>query len=145
MQAALIELIVQRLYKNPSLLSTFIDLHHGTYKAVTVPEVDGIPIVDTFLVQRIIQLNDFGCPLSSRESHISDMESDTTANKSNEQFHSCGAWRLVSYINHSWLSNASRSFIVDMMVVRATKILAPNTEVTFWYKSPLHVRLEEIH
>jgi hypothetical protein len=64
------------------------------------------------------------------------MESDMTAKKSNEQFHSCGVWRLASYINHSCLSNAHRSFIGDMMVVRATKDLAPNTEVTFWYKSP---------
>jgi hypothetical protein len=64
------------------------------------------------------------------------MESDTAANKSNEQFHSCGVWHLASYINHSCLSNARPSFIGDMMVVHATRDLAPNTEVTLWYKSP---------
>ncbi|KAJ5312810.1 hypothetical protein PENANT_c007G08348 [Penicillium antarcticum] len=135
-QAELIELAVQRLYKNPSVLPAFIDLHHGAYKPVAVQEIDGIPIVDTFLVGRIIQLNCFGCPLSSRESHMSAMRNDETAKKSNEQFHSCGIWRLASYVNHSCFSNARRSFIGDMMVVRATKDLAPGTELTFWYKSP---------
>lgn len=52
------------------------------------------------------------------------------------QFDSCGLWPLASYINHSCYSNASRSFIGDMMVVRATRDLAPNTEITFWYQPP---------
>jgi len=48
-QAELIELVVQKLYKNASLLPDFIDLHHGKYQAVDVHEVDGIPIVDTYV------------------------------------------------------------------------------------------------
>ncbi|KAJ5324338.1 hypothetical protein N7476_002938 [Penicillium atrosanguineum] len=143
-QAELIESVAQRLYRNPSLQPTFTDLHHGTYKPVNIPEIDGIPIVDTFLVERIIQLNCFGCPLSSRETHISAMTSDATAKKDNEQYHSCGVWPLASYINHSCLSNARRSFIGDMMVIRATKDLAPNTEVTFWYKSPFNRESEGV-
>lgn len=46
-QAELISLIAQKLYKNPSLMSTFTDLYHGSYTPVDVSEVDGIPIVDT--------------------------------------------------------------------------------------------------
>jgi hypothetical protein len=46
-QAELIGLIVQKLYKNPSLMSTFTDLYHGSYKPVNVSEVDDIPVVDT--------------------------------------------------------------------------------------------------
>lgn len=45
-QGELIELIAQKLYKNPSLLSGFVDLHHGTYNSGDVLEVDDIPIVD---------------------------------------------------------------------------------------------------
>lgn len=45
-QGELIELIAQKLYKNPSLLPGFVDLHHGTYKSEDVLEVDDIPIVD---------------------------------------------------------------------------------------------------
>lgn len=46
-QAELIGIIVQKLYKNPSLISTFTDLHHGSYKPVNVSEVDNVPVIDT--------------------------------------------------------------------------------------------------
>lgn len=46
-QADLIGFIVQKLYKNPFLLSIFTDLYHGSYKPIDVSEVDGIPVVDT--------------------------------------------------------------------------------------------------
>nr|CAF1786518.1 hypothetical protein NRS6107_04204 [Bacillus subtilis] len=42
-------MIVQKLYKNLSLLPGFVDLHHGTYKSVDVLEVDVIPVVDTYV------------------------------------------------------------------------------------------------
>ncbi|KAJ6019702.1 hypothetical protein N7522_001769 [Penicillium canescens] len=137
-QGELIELIVQKLYKNPSLLPGFVDLYHGAYKSVDVLEVDATPVVDTFLVERIILLNSFGCPLLSRESHIRSVKGDDDrAKKANQQFDSSGVWSMASYINHSCLSNARRSFIGDMMIVRASRDLPPNTEITFWYKSPL--------
>lgn len=46
-QAELIALIAQKLYKNPSLMSTFTDLYHGSYTSVDVSKVDSIPVVDT--------------------------------------------------------------------------------------------------
>jgi hypothetical protein len=46
-QAELINLIVQKLYRNPSLASTFTGLHHGSYTPVGVSNVDGTPVVDT--------------------------------------------------------------------------------------------------
>lgn len=46
-QAELIRLIVQKLYKNPSVMSTFTDLYSGSYESVHVHEVDGTPVVDT--------------------------------------------------------------------------------------------------
>lgn len=64
-------------------------------------------------------------------------DNDDTAKKANELFHSSGIWTMASYINHSCLSNARRSFIGDMMIVRASRDLPPNTEITFWYKSPM--------
>lgn len=84
-------------------------------------------------------LNGFGCPLLSRESHINSMKGDSdSAKKSNEVFHSNGVWSTASYINHSCLSNARRSFIGDMMILRASRDLPSNTEITFWYKSPMN-------
>lgn len=83
-------------------------------------------------------LNGFGCPLLSRQSHISSIKGvDDMAETANEQFHSCGVWSMASYINHSCLSNARRSFIGDMMIVRASRDLPPETEINFWYQSPM--------
>ncbi|RAL00975.1 TPR domain protein [Aspergillus ibericus CBS 121593] len=137
-QAELISLIAQKLYKNPSLMSTFTDLYHGSYTPVDISEVDGIPVVDTFLIERTMSLNCFGCPVSSRASHIATInENKAQLEKIKKQFHSCGIWPLASYINHSCYSNARRSFIGDMMLVRATQDLPPNAELTFWYQTPL--------
>jgi hypothetical protein len=46
-QADLIKLIVQKLYRNPSLIPDFAALYHGAYEASTTLTVDEEPIVDT--------------------------------------------------------------------------------------------------
>ena len=46
-QADLIKLIVQKLYRNPSVAPAFTTLHHGTYKPASTLAVDGKPVVDT--------------------------------------------------------------------------------------------------
>jgi hypothetical protein len=86
-----------------------------------------------FLVERIMSLNVFGCPESSLATH-----KDVIANKPGEDkaYHSCGIWTQASYINHSCTSNARRSFIGDMMIVRATRDIESDTEITFWYHIP---------
>ncbi|CBF71545.1 hypothetical protein AN6829.2 [Aspergillus nidulans FGSC A4] len=135
-QAQLMSLLVQKLSKNPKLGEVFRDLYHGGFQPVDVSEVDGLPVVDTFLVERAMSLNCFGCPASSRESHIESIRVRGPEN-GEKVFESCGIWPLASYINHSCDSNARRSFIGDMMVIRATRDLPDNTELTFWYESPL--------
>lgn len=86
-----------------------------------------------------MSFNVFGCPLSSLITH-----KDLLANNAKEPtaYHSCGIWTQASYINHSCTSNARRSFIGDMMIVRATQDLEPDTEITFWYQSPDGTRLK---
>jgi hypothetical protein len=69
---------------------------------------------------------------------------DDSADKPNNKFHSSGFWSMASYINHSCLSNARRSFIGDMMIVRASRDLPPNTEITFWYQSPMNSAPKEL-
>ena len=46
-QADLIKLIVQKLYRNPSVASAFTTLYHGNYEGVTTSAVDAEPTVDT--------------------------------------------------------------------------------------------------
>jgi hypothetical protein len=80
-----------------------------------------------------MSLNIFGCPESSLSTY-----KDTIANKAEKEkaYHSCGIWTQASYINHSCTSTARRSFIGDMMIVRATQDMEPGTEITFWYRVP---------
>jgi hypothetical protein len=86
-----------------------------------------------FLVERIITFNVFGCPVSSLGFHKDIQGRKETKT---ETYHSSGIWTQASYINHSCTSNARRSFIGDMMIVRATGDLEPGTEITFWYHPP---------
>ncbi|CAH0004316.1 unnamed protein product [Clonostachys byssicola] len=127
-QTELIRLVAQKLYHNPSMAGTITGLHHGSYQAVNVSEVDGIPIVDTFLISRIIGLNCFGCPLST-------LDSMTRAGPSIDEkvHHSCGLWPMASYINHSCDQNIARAFIGDFMVVRATRDIDSGSELKWRY------------
>jgi len=49
-QSDLITTIVQKLWRNPSFLPEFTSLHHGSYMPVDVTEVDGKPIIDTYVI-----------------------------------------------------------------------------------------------
>jgi SET domain len=82
------------------------------------------------LVERIISLNVFGSPLSSLQNHIKPSQ------KEEHYHHSCGIWLKASYINHSCHSNVRRSFIGDLMLVRATCDMPADTELKFWYQLP---------
>ncbi|KAI2900058.1 hypothetical protein CBS63078_7047 [Aspergillus niger] len=137
-QAELNSLIARKLQKNPSLIPAFNDLYHGSYTPVGVSEVDGSPVVDTFLVERIMSLNGFGCSTTSRTAHIARVNADNREPHTEEEhFDSSGVWRLASYVNHSCYPNTHRAFIGDMMVVRATQDLPANTELKFWYRTPV--------
>ncbi|CAH0045204.1 unnamed protein product [Clonostachys solani] len=134
-QAELIRLVAQKVYQNPSMAATVTDLHHGSYQPVDVSEVDGIPIVDTFLISRIIALNCFGCPLTTLDSKTGG--GSWGGSRINERIHhSVGLWPMASYINHSCDSNATRAFIGDFMIVRATRDLDSGTELKWWYYDP---------
>jgi hypothetical protein len=81
-----------------------------------------------------MSLNVFGCPVTTLKSHT-EVTSDNFS-KENANFHSCGIWVKASYINHSCLGNVRRSFIGDMMIVRAAKDLDVGTELMFPYEAP---------
>ncbi|KAI5919059.1 hypothetical protein F4810DRAFT_714901 [Camillea tinctor] len=131
--AHLITQIAQKLYHNHESASAFTDLHHGDYEAVGISEVDGQPIVDTFLIDRIISLNAFGAPRSSLGSYSNRNKIEMERAGS---YTTTGIWCLASYINHSCLANCSRSFIGDMQIVRACQDLEADTELFFCYLTP---------
>ncbi|XRM38799.1 hypothetical protein ABZX51_002195 [Aspergillus tubingensis] len=137
-QAELNSLIVRKLHNNPSLIPTFNDLYHGSYTYMGVSEVDGSSVVDTYLAERVMSLNGFGCPVTSRTAHICRINADNgDLDTDNERFDSSGIWRLASYVNHCCYPNTYRAFIGDMMVLRATQDLPANTELKFFYRTPV--------
>ena len=46
-QSDLINMTLQKLYQNPSLMPIITGLHHGSYQPVDATQVDGKPVVDT--------------------------------------------------------------------------------------------------
>ena len=49
---------------------------------------------------------------------------------------SCGLYIKASYVNHSCYSNARRSFIGDVLILRATRDIPAGEEILFWYALP---------
>jgi len=91
-------------------------------------------LLHRFLVDRVISLNVFGCPLTSLNSHFA--EPSPRAEQLEKHYHSCGVWVQASHINHSCYNNVQRSFIGDMQIIRATRDLPAGTEMMFWYYGP---------
>ena len=52
-QADLITAIVQKIFWNPSLGPELTSLHHGDYTPVNEAEVDGMPIIDTYITSAL--------------------------------------------------------------------------------------------
>ncbi|KAI1461406.1 hypothetical protein F4805DRAFT_453838 [Annulohypoxylon moriforme] len=137
-QANLITQIVQKLFHNHTGADVFTELYHDDYPKVAVSKVDGAPVVDTFLIAKIIQLNCFGAPRSSYSTHMSglNLQKPPPEKREKSSYTTCGIWPLASRINHSCVTNCSRSFIGDMMIIRATADLDPNTELFHGYYNP---------
>ncbi|KAK4129149.1 hypothetical protein N657DRAFT_586828 [Parathielavia appendiculata] len=120
--AALYALMVRQLCDNPSLARPVLNLYGGTYersgKEGTI--VDGIPVVDVFLVEAIRNKNCFSAPRSTLED---------TRPSSPEGRQATGLWVHASYLNHSCVANTMRSFIGDMFISRATRDIKEGEEI----------------
>ncbi|TDZ68121.1 SET and MYND domain-containing protein 4 [Colletotrichum trifolii] len=128
-QASLIAMIVQKLHHNPQLASRFTELHHGEYHSAE-PSSSEEPSTDSFLVERIVSLNCFGAPRST----LKTME--RLHGEKDMKHTTCGVWTIASHVNHSCAGNCRRSFIGDMMVVRAAQDVDAGTELLFCYQQP---------
>ncbi|KAL2066321.1 hypothetical protein VTL71DRAFT_2392 [Oculimacula yallundae] len=115
---------IQKLNDNPHLIPQFNSMYHGSYQPIL--ERNGKPVVDEYLVERVITLNSFGGSISTLASH-------TTG--PNTSGHSSGVWVFSATINHACIANCRRSFIGDMQIIRASCDLPPDTELLFPYHS----------
>ncbi|RGP64268.1 hypothetical protein FSPOR_8088 [Fusarium sporotrichioides] len=106
------------------------------YQKATVPECDEAPVVDSFLVEKIISLNSFGCPRTTRDFLKNNIWSGkkTPSTRERPLFTTVGVWLLAARINHSCIGNCRRSFIGDIQIIRAARDIPAGTELTFPYR-----------
>jgi hypothetical protein len=131
--AALWLLTVRKLFNNPSLAPQILTLYGGdSYTNHTNPPiVDGQLTLNVFQILQIVDHNVYGF-----EAGHAHHPYGTTRYSPNEEKESLGLFVHASYMNHSCLNNTSRSIIGDMMIVRATRDIPANTEITTSYLSP---------
>ena len=77
--------------------------------------------------------NSFGAPRTTHASHIASMSEGSNKESAHT---TCGIWLLASRINHSCVGNCRRSFIGDMLILRATTDIPADTELFFAYRHP---------
>ncbi|KAL1867938.1 hypothetical protein VTK73DRAFT_3903 [Phialemonium thermophilum] len=135
--AALYAAMVHQLYDNPSLGATVLQLYDGGIGRTggEGATVDGVPVVDVFVLEGIRTKNCFSAPLSTLEDTKPSVPSGRMAK---------GLWAHASYMNHSCVPNSMRSFLGDMLVSRATRDIAAGEEIFQQYvpvKALLHERL----
>ncbi|KAH0350844.1 SET domain-containing protein, partial [Aureobasidium melanogenum] len=124
---------VQKVIDNPSQSKDLLGLYAGEPRTslVSAPMVDGSPVVDTFKVSRLLDLNGFSFVVG-RESQAY----GTSAMMTKTSPKSTGLWIRISNANHACLSNAVRSFIGDLIVLRAAKDIKSGEEITISYQNP---------
>ncbi|KAM0745364.1 hypothetical protein ACQRIT_000748 [Beauveria bassiana] len=128
---------LQHLYHNPEYSRPFLQLNRGDYETVSQQRADGSPVVDSYLAARIISLNVKMSPRTSLGVAWKDYwKNEESARGLKDDFGSSGIWIKASYVNHSCVENCHRSFIGDMLILRATADLEPGTELMFSYRQP---------
>ncbi|KAL2350363.1 hypothetical protein BJ546DRAFT_925583 [Cryomyces antarcticus] len=128
--------LIQKAYRNPSLGSKLVDLCSGSYGKTGNEQCvfDGVPVVDTFLIQHILEHNVFHCSRtrSSDEQH----EARSARSAAHAYLTPAALWLQASYINHSCSYNSIRSFVGDMIILQATRDIPKDTEITLAYVEP---------
>nr|OQO16251.1 hypothetical protein B0A51_16761 [Rachicladosporium sp. CCFEE 5018] len=126
--------LVTQLQRNPKQASAYFELYDGTKSSSILPASTAHPPVDVFHVQSILELNAFGLqdapPEPSSPSTKSPKKALRPANDSTAIF------LRASYMNHACDANAYRTFISDFLILRATRAIAMDEELTIAYTRP---------
>lgn len=78
-------------------------------------------------MQKLVAINSFASTHSLPENYLNPEEDEGVV-------YSLGLWPMAALFNHSFVSNAWRSFIGDMIIIRASRDLDPDTEITISYR-----------
>lgn len=103
------------------------------------------------MVEKILSLNSFGCPRTSRDFYKNNVFSGKATHSTRERplFTCVGIWLLAARINHSCVGNCRHSFIGDVQIVRAARDIPavtklhspyrPSTAFESYYKAQKHL------
>jgi tetratricopeptide (TPR) repeat protein len=124
---------VQKVLDNPSQSKDLLGLYAGqpNTSPTSAPMIDGTPVVDTFKVSKLLDLNGFSFAVG-RESQAY----GTSARMIVTTPKLTGLWIRIANANHACLSNAVRSFIGDLIILRAAKDIKNGEEITISYQNP---------
>ncbi|PNP81143.1 hypothetical protein FNYG_05610 [Fusarium nygamai] len=133
--------VTQKLYHNPEHIDTIQELFHGDHKKLQITECDECPVVDSFMIERIIHYNAVNTPKTTRNDFetrvFSKKGSSLEIDNMDYKYSTSGIWLLASRINHSCVSNCRRAFIGDMQIIRATQDMSAGTELLLSYRTPI--------
>jgi hypothetical protein len=122
----------QTAFNNPSTSHRILDLYDGTTTPADETNterrpliIDGMPVIDVFRIQNIIEHTSFG--------FVADKDRAAPGVETTGKGDSSGIWTRAAHMNHSCVFNASRGFIGDFIIMRATKDIAKDEEITTLY------------
>lgn len=121
---------IQKLRCNPKAASRFLDLYDDGYQPKCPPTlIDNTTVVDSFQVQATIEHTAFACPDAPSSDVYHERQTDTS-----NPCGSVGVWITSAYINHQCVGNVYRSFMGDMMIIRAVRDIARDEEISIPYR-----------
>jgi tetratricopeptide (TPR) repeat protein len=135
--ASLLFAIIDKLRNNPvAWAESFLALYEGGHEPkCAATQVDGAAVIDTFQIQAIIEKNCFPTP-ALRSSDEATMDGGTKGDDDSDVMSPVGIWPHASRINHACDANATREFLGGLMLIHATRDIAPGDEMTHKYCPP---------
>ncbi|KAI0126164.1 hypothetical protein BJ170DRAFT_685405 [Xylariales sp. AK1849] len=141
--ARLSSMTFQKILHNPCIASPTLNLCAEPFALSNRggEVIDGQTLASSFLVQRVLEINSFALPplrtsdlqmsLLKQSSAVVTNDFDPRASENR----SSGLFTHASLINHACIANDVRSFVGDLMVIRAAKDIKKGDEITLAYRN----------
>lgn len=129
--ATLLATLASKIEHNPEAAKPCLTLYTGGYQTAKVTDPNMVPPVDTFHIQAILEYNTFGFPDVRNEKAT---KSASVEQPTSDVSTASGIWPHASMINHLCTGNTHRTFLSDMMIVRASRDIPKDAEIFLPYR-----------
>ncbi|KAK7995557.1 hypothetical protein PG990_014330 [Apiospora arundinis] len=132
-------MLMHKMLHNNAAAAAAFRLHTGSRKMPSNRPVDARSVVDGLAVHAAVTSNAFSMMrLRSSELHSCSMGLEGGNDAIKKLFQDglrqhCGVWPHASTINHACNANSKRSYLGDLMIIRATKDIKKGDEITIAY------------